>query len=118
MGRYSFLKYLFESLNPHLFIGKRVIEMYEYLYGNNKIIDEDHSISKQQKDDMINHPSHYTSAGEIYETIKVIEAWQLDFHLGNVVKYISRYDKKGDPIENLEKAKWYLERKIKQLKEK
>ena len=70
------------------------------------------------KPDMVNHPPHYThSTSEVYETIKVIEAWGLDkdFCLGNVVKYISRWNKKGDPVENLKKAQWYLNRKIENL---
>ncbi len=67
----------------------------------------------------INHPQHY-GGDTTYEAIKVIEAWQLDFCLGNTVKYISRAGKK-DPVkelEDLEKAKWYLERRIIQLKSK
>ena len=66
----------------------------------------------------INHPTHYGGAESTYEAIKVIEAWQLDFHLGNVLKYLSRAGKK-DPkklLEDLEKAKWYLDRKISKLK--
>ena len=53
----------------------------------------------------------------MYEAIKVIEAWELDFCLGNVVKYVSRAGKK-DPskeLEDLEKAKWYLQRRIDSL---
>ena len=64
----------------------------------------------------INHPEHYGDGK--YEAINVIEAWNLGFSLGNVVKYISRAGKK-DPereIEDLEKAKWYLERHIQNLK--
>jgi ribosome-associated translation inhibitor RaiA len=64
----------------------------------------------------VNHPLYY-GGDKPYEAIKVIEAWKLGFHLGNVVKYISRWNKKGDPIENLEKAVWYLQRKIDKLKE-
>ena len=68
-------------------------------------------------EEMVNHPTHY-GGDEVYETIKVIEAWELDFHLGNTVKYISRAGKKGTDkeIQDLEKAKWYLERKIELLK--
>lgn len=65
----------------------------------------------------IDHPSYYGS-DTTYETIKVIEAWQLDFCLGNAVKYISRAGKK-DPekeIEDLQKAVWYIQRRIDQLK--
>lgn len=65
--------------------------------------------------DKVNHPSHY-GGDTTYEAIKVIEAWGLDFHLGNVVKYIGRAGKKGDSVEDLEKALWYLQRKINQLK--
>lgn len=62
-------------------------------------------------DDPINHPKHYTF-GTI-EVIDAIEAWQLNFHLGNVVKYIARAEHKGDSISDLKKARWYLDREIK-----
>lgn len=65
----------------------------------------------------VNHPQHYGGEDNPYETIKVIEAWNLDFHLGNAVKYISRAGKK-DPakeIEDLKKALFYLSRKIENL---
>lgn len=64
----------------------------------------------------VNHPEHY-GGDTTYEAIKVIEAWRLDFCLGNTVKYISRAGKK-DPakeLEDLKKAEWYLQRRIKQL---
>lgn len=68
--------------------------------------------------DNVNHPAHYGGADNVYEAIKVIEAWNLDFCLGNVVKYISRAGKKegNSLIQDLEKAKWYLERRIQELK--
>lgn len=62
----------------------------------------------------VNNPKHYGGKDNAYEAIKVIEAWGLGFCLGNTIKYISRAGKK-DPdkeIEDLEKAKWYLERQI------
>lgn len=62
----------------------------------------------------VNHPEHYQS--ENYETIDIIEDYQLGFHLGNVIKYITRASKKGNEIEDLEKAKWYLDRYINLLK--
>jgi hypothetical protein len=67
--------------------------------------------------DPVNHPSHYTD-GKI-EVIDYIEDKKLGFCLGNAVKYISRAGKK-DPtkeIEDLNKAAWYIERRIKELKE-
>lgn len=65
--------------------------------------------------DMINRPDHYTDGG--IETIDFIEAKKLDYHLGNVVKYISRAGKKGNALECLKKARWYLNRKIAILEE-
>jgi hypothetical protein len=63
--------------------------------------------------DMVNSPAHYKVGG--IETIDFIEAKQLGYHLGNAVKYISRADHKGARIQDLEKAKWYLDREIKRL---
>ena len=65
-------------------------------------------------DDMVNNPSHYTKGG--IETIDFIEAKELGYHLGNVVKYITRSDHKGNTLEDLEKAQWYLSRAINNLK--
>ena len=62
----------------------------------------------------INHPAHYGGSDNPYEAIKVIEAWELGFCLGNVVKYLSRAGRK-DPateLEDLKKALWYLQREI------
>lgn len=69
--------------------------------------------SDQQGAERINHPAHY-GGDTIYEAIKVIEAWDLGFCLGNTVKYIARAGKK-DPeatVEDLKKARWYLDRQI------
>jgi hypothetical protein len=63
----------------------------------------------------VNHPAHYGGADNPYEAIKVIEAWGLGFCLGNTVKYISRAGKKGDAFEDLCKARWYLDREIRNL---
>jgi Protein of unknwon function (DUF3310) len=60
--------------------------------------------------DLVNSPPHYTTGG--IETIDFIEAKQLNYNLGNVVKYITRADHKGNRVEDLRKAKWYLEREI------
>ena len=60
----------------------------------------------------VDHPSHYGGADNPYEAIKVIEAWQLGFCLGNTVKYISRAGKKSSALEDLKKAAWYLNREI------
>jgi hypothetical protein len=61
----------------------------------------------------VNHPPHYGGADNAYEAIKVIEAWELGFCLGNTVKYISRAGKKSDSrLQDLRKAAWYLNREI------
>jgi hypothetical protein len=60
--------------------------------------------------DNINHPPHYTFSK--IEAIDVIEAWGLDYHLGNVLKYLARAKYKGKELEDLKKAKWYLDRYI------
>lgn len=66
--------------------------------------------------DMVNHPPHYDYGP--YETIDVIEAWDLPYHLGNVVKYVSRAKRKGKELEDLKKAAWYLDRYIQLLESK
>lgn len=65
--------------------------------------------------EQINHPQHYGGADNPYEAIKVIEAWGLGFSLGNTVKYISRAGKKDSEIQDLKKARWYLDREIERL---
>jgi hypothetical protein len=60
--------------------------------------------------DMVNHPPHYKMGG--IETIDFIEAKALGFHLGNVVKYVTRADHKGNKVEDLQKAQFYLRRAI------
>ena len=63
--------------------------------------------------DNVNHPAHYKTGG--IETIDFIDAKGLDYHLGNVIKYITRADHKGNRKEDLLKAQWYLNRAISKL---
>lgn len=67
--------------------------------------------------DMVNHPAHYTD-GKI-EVIEYIEDKKLGYCLGNAVKYISRAGKKNPDkeIEDLQKAAWYINRRIQELTE-
>lgn len=69
--------------------------------------------------DMVNHPNHYGGESNVYEVIKVCEAWGLDkdAYLFNVVKYVARAGKKdiNKEIEDLKKAIFYLDRKISNL---
>jgi len=63
----------------------------------------------------VNHPKHYNT-GKI-EVIDAIEEWEMGFCDGNVIKYVARHRHKGKPIEDLKKAKWYLERLIQQYEQ-
>lgn len=74
-------------------------------------------MSNQEKKEQVNHPSHYGGETNIYEVIKVIDAWGLGFSLGNTVKYISRAGKKdkNKELEDLKKALWYLQHHINNL---
>lgn len=74
-------------------------------------------------DETVNHPEHY-GGDTVYEVIKVIEAWRLGFHLGNAVKYIARAGKKASAtdvrqrtLEDLKKARWYLDREIARIEQ-
>lgn len=60
--------------------------------------------------DMVNHPPHYTSHPSGVETITITE--HMGFCLGNAVKYIMRADYKGNKLEDLKKARWYIDREI------
>lgn len=65
--------------------------------------------------DPVDHPAHYGGRDDQYEAIKVIEAWKLGFCLGNTVKYIARAGKKDALLQDLKKARWYLDREIANL---
>ncbi len=72
---------------------------------------------KEYSDDVVNCPAHYTD-GKI-EVIEYIEDKKFGFHLGNAIKYISRAGKKdkSKEVEDLKKAIWYIQRRIKELEE-
>jgi len=63
--------------------------------------------------DAVNHPSHYHP--DTIEAIEAIEAWELNFNLGNVVKYIARCEHKGNKVQDLKKALFYLTREVENL---
>jgi len=68
--------------------------------------------------DPVNHPDHYKIGGT--EVLDIIEAWELPYHLGNVVKYIARAGRKNPDVylEDLRKARFYLDRHIRNTEEK
>jgi hypothetical protein len=65
--------------------------------------------------DPVNRPAHYNFGG--LQPIEAIEKWGLGFCLGNAVKYIARHAHKGSPLEDLRKARWYLDREIARLEQ-
>ncbi len=75
--------------------------------------------------DKVNHPNHYKSDNNKFEVIDIIEFFNLNFHRGNVLKYLLRsgkkmeegYDNVEKEVEDLEKAIWYLRREVKRIRE-
>lgn len=67
-------------------------------------------VDVKEEDDVVNKPPHYTEHPSGIECIQVTE--HMSFNLGNAIKYIWRCDLKKDAIEDLKKAKWYIEREI------
>jgi hypothetical protein len=74
--------------------------------------------------DKVNSPDHYKSINNGFEVIDIIEFFDLNFHRGNVLKYLLRSGKKTEAgyadaekeIEDLEKAIWYLKREVKRIR--
>ena len=73
-------------------------------------------LNEKDKKEMVNHPSHYNMGK--YEAIDIIEDWNLNFNLGNAVKYISRAGHKDDIVQDLKKSLWYIEREIQRIENK
>ena len=65
----------------------------------------------EQHLDMVNHPKHYNVNG--FEVIDIIDAFGLNFNMGNALKYLLRADRKGNKVQDIEKAIWYLQRENK-----
>lgn len=81
-----------------------------------KIVDgslEDVINNSAIKNEKVNHPSHYNKG---IETIDYIESWEMSFNIGNAIKYTTRSGYKENALEDLLKAKWYIEREIDRLK--
>lgn len=79
-------------------------------------VDKQNAAVKNSASSAISHPEHYT-AGRLYEPKDVIRDWGLNFNLGNVVKYVARAGRKGDKLEDLQKARQYLDFEIAALKQ-
>lgn len=102
------------GVSCHKLIAEKVPELLRELEALRPKQGENHTSSE------VDHPAHYGGAENQYEAIKVIEAWRLGFNLGNTAKYISRAGRKDQnkTIEDLRKARWYLDREITNLEKK
>ena len=90
------------TLIPSMQVLKRISEALNIDYKELNI--------EEDKKEMIEHPRHYNMGK--YEAINVIEDWNLGFNLGNTVKYIGRAGHKDNVLQELKKARWYLDREI------
>ena len=88
--------------------------MGEYLRHQYELREQQQMEESKTPRENINHPAHY-NVGRI-EVIDAIESWELNFSRGNAVKYIARAGHKGDEVEDLKKAAWYINREIERLK--
>lgn len=70
-------------------------------------------MSEKYNFDIVQKPKHYTDTG--IEHSDVVEAWNMDYFIGNCTKYLCRWEKKANPLQDLKKAAWYLARKIAHL---
>jgi hypothetical protein len=76
----------------------------EYVRISTKEVDE-----VRQAKELVDHPDHYNKGIEV---IDFIESWGFDFATGNIIKYIARHNLKDDPVDDLKKARWYIDRLI------
>lgn len=89
--------------------------------GHSGLVDQPHDLSNLIKtnglDPMVHHPDHYGGESDPYEHIKVVDAWDLNYRLGNCTKYICRAGKKPgvDALQDLRKAQFYLNSEIERL---
>ena len=67
-----------------------------------------------EEKETVDHPNHYNIGIEV---IDFIESWKMDFNTGNAIKYLSRHKYKSNPLQDLKKARWYIDRLIKNLEE-
>ena len=74
-----------------------------------------HGFKLKEEKESVNHPSHYGGENNPLEVINIIEHYDLNFNLGNVIKYCLRAGKKDELIQELKKAQWYINREIQRL---
>lgn len=105
---FSILPYSVDAEAPSLADFSKAIDISDYV--------TDFSFTPIEPE-AVDHPSHYGGENDVYEVIKVIEAWGLGYHLGNALKYIRRAGVKNPETEaeDLRKAAWHLNRKADNL---
>ena len=69
---------------------------------------------EEPETEAVDHPPHYNQGIEV---IDFIDSWDFNFTVGNIIKYVSRHKYKKEPLEDLKKAKWYLDRLIKKYED-
>ncbi len=70
-------------------------------------------MTQSEKKEMVNHPDHYLQG--LMEPIEIIEQMDMNFSLGDAIKYICRADHKGEKVQDLKKAFWYFHRELKRI---
>ena len=101
-------------MNEHeKYIDEMVDAVIEYVAREKEKEKENEMARENRVESKVNHPSHYNKG---IETIDYIESWSMNFNIGNVIKYVTRAGHKDNKLEDLEKAKWYLEREISKAK--
>ena len=101
------LKTRMQSTRDQKIVNPVIYETIAVMTTNESVVD------KLTTTDNVNHPAHYKVGG--IETIDFIEAKKLNYNIGNVVKYLTRAEHKGNTLEDLNKARWYLNREIASL---
>ena len=99
--------YTIESINE-----KSRLKLKEVKEFNDYEKDDFELVKEENKKEAVNHPSHYNKG---IESIDIIESWDLNFSLGNAIKYILRAPHKNNQLEDLKKAQWYVTREIEKL---
>lgn len=120
----EFKVFMKEQYDKHKDRVDAMMDAYNYVANQGAIDtaydDEIKSVKSYSDNDPVNHPKHYQASNGL-EAIDCIEAFVEDlpgdigYLIGNAIKYLCRFDKKGKPVEDLQKARWYIERAIKDI---
>lgn len=98
----------------NILLGDCDLDTLKMLWNGTNLMESEEASKSTSEFDPVTKPSHYVEGRE-YEPRKVIEDWDLNYYLGNALKYISRAGRKKDPVEDLKKARQYLDFEIERL---